>query len=445
MRPCLIACWLSAAQAVVRSLVVMRVGILTSHPIQYQAPWFRGLAKQTELEVLFAHRQSAAEQGKAGFGVAFDWDVDLLSGYQHRFLKNVSRRPSVNHFFGCDTPEIGKIIRWGEAPDEPVAGGGRAQMRGSGSRGRSPHRFDAFIVCGWNLKCYWQAIRACRRNGIPVFVRGDSQLLTPRSRLKSLSKELIYRWMLRQFDGFLVVGQRNREYLLHYGVPEKKMFFAPHFVDNEWFKGKAERARKLKAETRKEWGAGDQDLVALFVGKFIPKKRPADLLHALVTLNHQPSSINFIAVFVGSGELENELRELAAREKLRVHFAGFKNQTELPALYAGADVLVLPSDGGETWGLVVNEAMACGMPAIVSDAVGCAPDLIEEGKTGFTYCAGDCAALADCLAQIAHMKQNGHDFTDALAEKMRSYRVEAGVRGTLQGVTEVRRQLSRGP
>ncbi len=432
----------------------MKLGILTSHPIQYQAPWFRGLAKQVELEVFFAHRQTATEQGKAGFGVAFDWDVDLLSGYKHTFLKNVSAKPGVNHFFGCDTPEIAEIIGGRRtvgisdtSPNPlPERGGEGEQTRHPDrvARGPSAKRFDAFIVTGWYLKSFWQAVRACRRNKIPVLVRGDSQLLTPRSRLKTLAKELIYRWLLRQFDGFLFVGQRNREYLRHYGVPEKKLFFAPHFVDNDWFKGKAETARKLKAEIRKHWGAGENDFVALFVGKFIPKKRPADLLRALATLNHQPSTINCFGVFVGSGELEQELRELAARENLRVHFAGFNNQSELPAIYASADVLVLPSES-ETWGLVLNEAMACGLPAIVSDAVGCVPDLIEEGKTGFTYRTGDHVELAGRLAQIAHMKQNGQDCTHALTEKMSSYSVEAAVRGTVQAVTEVRRQLSRGP
>ena len=116
----------------------MRLGILTSHPIQYQAPWFRALAKEVDLEVFFAHRQTAAEQGRAGFGVAFEWDVDLLSGYEHRFLKNVSRNPGVNHFAGCDTPQLREVIRAG--------------------------KFDAFIVSGWVCKLQSEA------NGEGAFV-----------------------------------------------------------------------------------------------------------------------------------------------------------------------------------------------------------------------------------------------------------------------------------
>jgi glycosyltransferase involved in cell wall biosynthesis len=395
----------------------MQLGILASHPIQYQAPWFRALAKVADVEVFFAHRQSSSEQGKAGFGVAFDWDVDLLSGYTHRFLKNISRQPGVNHFSGCDTPEIEGLIR--------------------GQRAAPPHRLDAFIVHGWYLKSYLQAARACRRAGVPVLVRGDSQLRTPRSALKRLAMELRQRWLLRQFDAFLTVGRRNREYLEHFGAHPEKIFPAPHFVDNEWFGGKAEMARKQRAEIRREWGADEGTFVALFVGKFVPKKRPADLLRAISTFNFQLSTFNFVAVFVGSGELENELRAIAVREKLRVHFAGFRNQSKLPACYAAADVLVLPSDGGETWGLVVNEAMACGLPAIVSDAVGCAPDLIDEGKTGFTFPLGDVVALRERLAALAKLKAARHDFTPDLTVKMREYSLTAAVSGTLQAVEKL--------
>jgi glycosyltransferase involved in cell wall biosynthesis len=408
------------------------------------------------LEVFFAHRQSAAEQGKAGFGVAFDWDVDLLSGYHHRFLRNVSTRPGVDHFFGCDTPEIANIVKKAESRKQ------RAEGEGANSNSQlsdfsfqlsafSVSPFDAFIVTGWHLKSYWQAVRACRRAGVSVLVRGDSQLGTPRSWLKRSIKAIGYRILLRQFNGFLVVGQRNREYLAHYGVPTKKMFFAPHFVDNEWFAAQAAVVRGQRSMVRKEWGAGDADLVVLFVGKLQAIKRPGDLLRAIVKMETNPEGRvprvpndsvrdsfdsplrNVLAVFVGSGELEQELREMAARENLRVYFAGFKNQSELPRFYVAADVLVLPSES-ETWGLVVNEGMACGLPAIVSGAVGCAADLIEEGRTGFTFLVGDCRLLARRIESLAVLKRSGHDFAPALAEKLCAYSVEAAVRGTVLAV-----------
>ncbi len=401
----------------------MRLGILTSHPIQYQAPWFRGLSKVVDLEVFFAHRQTATQQGSAGFGVAFDWDVDLLSGYSHRFLKNVADRPGVNSFSGCDTPEIAEVILNPPTTDH---------------RPPTTDRFDAFIVSGWYLKSYWQAIRACRRAGVPVFVRGDSQLRTPRSPLKRLVMEVRQRWLLREFDGFLSVGKRNREYLEHYGVSPRKIFFAPHFVDNEWFAAKSAEVRGQRSEIRGRWGANEQTLVVLFVGKFQPIKRPQDILHALAALNAQPSSLNCMAVFVGSGEMETDLQELASSLAVVAHFEGFKNQTELPRYYVAADVLVLPSES-ETWGLVVNEAMACGLPAIVSDAVGCAPDLIEEGKTGFTFPVENVTALSQRLHQMAELRKCGRDFRPALTDKMRIYSVDTAVGATVRAMKSLSR------
>ena len=342
-----------------------RIGFLVSHPIQYYTPIFRALAEQCALTVFFAHRQTAEQQARAGFGVTFDWDVDLLSGYESRFLVNVARRPSTERFGGCDTPSIAAEI----------AGG----------------NFDAFVVPGWALRSYWQAARACRRLGVPVLVRGNSHLGTRRNGALWAAKALAFPYLLRQFDGFLYVGQRNREYLQHYGVPESRLFFSPHCVDNDVF---------AAASVAAHGGASGSHRQArrrvLFVGKLLARKHPADLLHAVARLAEHRIEV----VFAGSGELEGELRQVAATLALPVTFLGFVNQSQLPAVYASADVLVLPSDGRETWGLVVNEAMACGLPAVVSDAVGCGPDLVERGATGAVFPLGDVAALAAALDSV---------------------------------------------
>jgi len=348
--------------------------------------------------------------------------------------------------------------------------------------------FDAFIVSGWHVKSYWQAVRACRLVRVPVLVRGDSQLRTPRSSIKRWAKELIYPLLLRRFDGFLFVGQRNREYLLHYGANEKRLFHVPHFVENEWFARQAEGIRGQRSEIRKQWGIPEAAFCILFVGKFIPKKRPMDLVEAAKLLmkrssefgvrslapgegisanSYLPSAIfsKVHLLFAGSGELGPQLRsscnvvfDAEAREGVRssefgvrpvtpnsnlpspisclppASFAGFLNQSKMPSAYVAADVLVLPSDGGETWGLVVNEAMACGLPAIVSDAVGCAPDLIDEGQTGFTFPMGETKALADRLVQCHALRQKGHDFTGALKAKLERYSVQTAVKETIAAV-----------
>jgi len=387
---------------------VSRVAIVTSHPIQYQAPWFRALARETEIEVLFCHRQSASEQAAAGFDHAFEWDIPLLDGYPSRWLQNVSRQPGVDVFGGCDTPGLAETLARG--------------------------RFDACIVNGWYLKSYVQAIRASWRLGIPVLVRGDSHLGGRRSRLKSAAKYLPYRWFLTRIDAHLYVGRANRAYLEHYGVGDDRLFFTPHFIDNERFEVTAAAARESGAveRLRAEWAGPGDSTVFLFAGKLIDVKRPGDLLTAMSALRAQGRRVS--AVFVGSGPLEGALRALAARQQLPVTFVGFRNQSEIPICYAAADCLVLPSDR-ESWGLVVNEAMACGKPAVVSDAAGCAADLIEEGQTGFTYPAGDVQALARRMAAMSDLLANARQRVEqAVANVIDRYTCGAAVAGTLAGL-----------
>jgi glycosyltransferase involved in cell wall biosynthesis len=213
------------------------------------------------------------------------------------------------------------------------------------------------------------------------------------------------------------------------------MFFVPHFVDNDWFARMATQSDRQM--TRSRWGAGPESFVVLFAGKFIPKKRPLDILPAMQKCGAPGREV--IAVFVGSGDLEQPLREQSLKLGVPARFEGFKNQTEMPACYAAADVLVLPSDHGETWGLVVNEAMACGLPTIVSDAVGCGPDLIVEGVTGYTFPVTDPIALADRVTKLFQAKRNGHDFRPALRKKMDDYSLSAAVEGTITAVRSLAR------
>ena len=386
----------------------VRLGVLASHPVQYQAPLFRELARRLDLVVFFAHRQTPSGQAQAGFGVEFEWDVDLLAGYQHHFLRNVAPRPDVSRFSGCDTPELAKEIPAGH--------------------------FDGFLVMGWYLKAHWQAVRACRRARVPVLVRGDSQLAGAGSPLRRVARELVHRWLVRQFDAFLYVGQRNREYLEHFGVRASKLFFSPHCVDTEWFRERAKAARGQRAELRTALGCSKGEALVVFVGKLIEKKRPLDLVEAAALLAREGCRVR--VAFVGSGPLDDTLRTRAGRAGASVVLVGFRNQSQLPPLYAAADALVLPSDARETWGLVVNEAMSCGLPAVVSEAVGCAPDLVEAGVTGEVFRCGKVDDLARALARCLQRPRT-EDLERALEERMTRYSVAAAAGGIQQALASV--------
>jgi glycosyltransferase involved in cell wall biosynthesis len=390
---------------------------VTSHPIQYQAPWFQALAREIDLKVFFAHRQDGAGQAAAGFGRPFEWDVPLLDGYAFEWLTNVSRHPSVETFAGCDTPSIAARL----------AGG----------------RFDACLINGWYLKSYLQAIRACRRLDIPVLMRGDSHLGTRRSPILTAAKYLPYRWLLSRIDAHLYVGQANRRYLEHYGVAPERLFFAPHFVDNVRFAAAAARSRTegAAAVLRARMGAAESTCVFIFAGKLIDKKRPQDFIDALVLLRAR--GVDAMGLLVGSGPLMPTLEACVAAAAAPVTCVGFRNQSEMPTCYAAADCLVLPSDGRETWGLVANEAMACGLPIVTSDAVGCREDLAREGA-GVSYPMGDVAALAESLTRmVERLRRDPDGVRRAVTRRIAMYSCEAAVAGVREALAFTREAPSR--
>ena len=387
------------------------LGILTTHPIQYYVPWYKALAEHPEinLRVFYCHRQTPEGQAQAGFGVPFDWDIPLLEGYDYQFLKNKAHNPNVFTFSGCDTPEIKEIIR--------------------------QNSFDAFIIHGWYVKSFWQAMRTCWQTKTPIMVRGDSQLSTKRSLLKRLLKYPFYRWFIPRFDAYLVVGKRAREYYLHYGAEEKKMFFVPHAVDNKFFVSHCLSLEPNRESLRKQWGIPEDSIVFLFAGKLIPKKRPHDFLKALEVTRVNSSQI--FGLIVGDGPLCSELETYSRKANLPVKFTGFLNQNEMPKAYTVSNALILPSDGGETWGLVVNEAMACGLPAIVSDQVGCVPDLIRPGETGEIFPCGDVERLAEKLTVLSPNRENLEVMGRNSQKLIKNYSISNAVNGTLKAIRNV--------
>ena len=376
-----------------------RLGVLATHPIQYYSPLYRRLAAERGLDVTvhFAHRPTPEEQG-VGFGVAFEWDTDLLGGYEHRFLANVAEHPGVGHFAGCDTPEIAAVVR--------------------------REAYDAFLVMGWHARSYWQAMFACWRSGTPVLVRSDSQLPTDRSAVKRAVKRAIYPHFLRRCAAGLAVGTRSEEYLRYYGA--RRVVRSPHFVDNGHFARAAAAADR--PATRARWSIPEDAFVALFAGKLVEKKRPLDAVRAVGRLGRDDVHL----LVAGDGALREEVAAEAQALGVHLHLAGFLNQSEIPAAYAAADVLVLPSDERETWGLVVNEAMASGRPAIVSRSAGCAPDLVVEGRTGLSHAAGDIEALAAAIGTLAADRTRARRMGEAAVEHIAAFSVDAAAAGVLE-------------
>jgi glycosyltransferase involved in cell wall biosynthesis len=379
----------------------MRVVIVTTHPIQYQAPLFRELAKRVDLSVVFMMRQTPKGQAASGFGVEFEWDTPLLEGYRHVFANNVATSPSTNRRDGI-------VLQ------------GHESLLAS-------FRPNAVMTMGWFPRGYLQVIQWAKSMNVPVVCRGESNLLSNRSLAKRISKSIFFPRFFRQFDAFAVIGRRNREFYRHYGVPERKLYDAPYSVDTPFFESTFAQHR-TPVRKAGPWRIG-------MVGKLIPKKRPMDLMSAAAV---SKSRDRIRLVIIGDGPLRATLDGLAQKSDVDAEFRGFLNQSEIVEKgYSDLDAIVLPSGENETWGLVINEAMTGGIPAIVSDMVGCAPDLIEAGETGYEFQAGDIRQLSERIDRLVGRLESGHDFSGAVRRRISNYSLAHTVAGIESAFTAV--------
>lgn len=352
-----------------------KLAIITSHPIQYYAPWFRHLSHQAGLQirVFYLWDFGITQQTDRGFGQSFQWDIPLLEGYDYEFVPNCSSRPGTCHFWGLNNPTLPQ------------------QLRHFGP--------DAVLLMNYNYASLYSLIAQWRET--PLLFRGDSHHLFPGDGPKEWLRRTWISLVYRRFQAILYVGQANYRYFRDHGVPAERLFYTPHAIENTRFQDQSDVVHQVAQVWKQELGIPVGDRVILFAGKFTTKKRPLDLLRAFQRLQvSQFESSQISLLFVGAGPLESELRSESSHPDCagKVFFAPFQNQTQMPRTYAIADLVVLPSYGaGETWGLAINEAMCLGKPVIVSDHVGCAEDLVESGRNGLVVPAGDELALAEAL------------------------------------------------
>ena len=384
-----------------------RLVAVATHPIQYQAPWFRALAlhPSLELHVLFAMLPDAAAQG-VGFGRAFEWDVPLRVGYSSEALDNAIGSPSLESYWGSSTPRVGRRLH--------------------------DLRPDAVLLTGWQQRPLVQALMAAHKQKLPVLMRGESNDLKKRSRIV----RWLQRMLLSRCAACLPIGLANAQFYRRRGVSDDQLFSCPYFVDNERFARQARELESDRTSLRAGWQIKSDAFCFLFAGKFIPKKRPADLLIAADRLAGRDGRVHVL--MTGSGPLVDDLRALAASGVVPVTFTGFLNQTEIARAYVAADSLVLPSDHGETWGLVVNEAMACGRAAIVSNLVGCGDDLVHEGTTGERFPCSDIGSLVDQMGRMAADRSHAAAMGRAARELVSGeYNLERAVDGVVKAMASL--------
>jgi glycosyltransferase involved in cell wall biosynthesis len=351
-----------------------RLAIVLSHPTQYYSPWFRWLRAHTPVEfrVFYLWDFGVSERHDPNFGKGIEWDVDLLSGYDSEFVPNASRRPGADHFFGFNNPGLSaRLAAW---------------------------RPTALLLFGYKWASHIRVIAWALRNRVPIIFRGDSHLIGRAS--PPLISRVLLGGLYSRFSGFLHVGAANREYFEAFGVPDTRLFFAPHSVDAALYRSAKGEYREAAAMLRSQLGADPATRIVLFAGKLIAAKQPMELLEAFLDLNAPET----LLVFVGEGREKERLQAFASQRQRKpggmpVRFLPFANQSEMPSRYLIADIFALPSRGlYETWGLAVNEAMHMGIPCLVSSRVGCQRDLVTHGETGWVFDPEDPRALGRCLS-----------------------------------------------
>jgi glycosyltransferase involved in cell wall biosynthesis len=367
---------ITAQEETPSAMAQRKLAIINTHPIQYYSPVFRALAAsdKIDLRVFYTWSQAASNSMfDAGFGKAVKWDIPLLDGYAYQFVPNVAKRPGLDHFAGLHTPTlIQEVEAWGP---------------------------DAILVYTWNSRSHLQALRHFKGR-VPVLFRGDSTLLDKRVWWRALLRRAFLTWVYSHVDVAVAVGSNNRDYFVWCGLPLGRIALAPHSVDTVRFAADSELHDRRAAQWRKELGIASEAIVVLFAGKLQQQKNLGLLLDAFAAVDDRSH-----LVLVGNGELESQLKA-RAKTLMNVHFMPFQNQSVMPAVYRLGDVFVLPSQS-ETWGLALNEAMACGRAVIASTQVGAACDLIQPGENGWMFESGDQRALENILRQAVYRGRAG--------------------------------------
>lgn len=400
---------------------MLRAAYLLSHPIQYQSPLLRRLAQQQELEltVLYTADFSLRSYQDQGFGIAVEWDVPLLGGYRHEFLPRLFESDTISFFRPLNYGIFGRLRRG---------------------------KFDVLWIHGYATLNSWTAMVAAKMLGIPVLLRTDSTLIDhPRGPLKLALKRIFFR-ILRQFTyGVLSVGQRNTEYWQHHFGTDVPVFSIPYSVDNAFFKRRSQEATGTREELRRELQLAPGRPVILFASKLLERKRCMDLVQAYLQLlerhaDRADQALRPYLLIVGDGEerpqIEARLRD-ANSEGIRM--LGFRNQSELPRFYDLCDVFVLPSIH-EPWGLVVNEVMNAGRPVIVSDQVGCQPDLVFDGDNGAVFPVQNIAALTDALDRLLADPTVCRKMGQRSLQRIQAFSFDANVEGLMRAFATASRK-----
>lgn len=338
------------------------VVIVNTHPIQYFAPLYQELSSiwRENFCVVYASKRGVLDAVDTEFESSFRWDIDLLSGYEHLFIDEADYNATKA------TPDICCASLSGYLDS------------------LAP---NAIIIHGYSDPAARVAILWAKKSKCPILMRGDTWTGAGersgwlRRRLKRL---WLKRFLVPYVTTFFAVGKRNAAYWRELGVKDGAIQMLPYAIDAKRFFPCQNTSDRTFI--RKRYGLSEDANIIGYLGKFVEKKGIVALLEALASVIPPSRDVEFM--LVGDGPLRDKIEAISSTFPVKIHLLGFRNQNEMPELYRAADLIVVPSIKEETWGFVVQEALACGVPVLVSEAVGCGPDLISNGINGWILPTG---------------------------------------------------------
>jgi len=392
--------------------------VIHTHPIQYLAPLYREVQRQgVSVTAIYGSDFSVAGYQDEEFGTSVSWEVDLLSGYEARFLDRKNRG--------------------GPESTEDVSTGGLWEALNKVDP--TAIMLSAYYPWFHSLAALMSALYAYKsEKEVCLLLRAETtDHAEHRGGLKKTVRDTFLSLFYSLFDHFLYIGERSNNHYQRFKIDRERLSFSPYSVNTDVFQEEEGKREEMRKRIRDDFGIDEDTYTVLFVGKMSERKGVDLLVEAFAGMGERE---DVALLFVGEGSMQKKLRRRAQQSGVEIHFAGFQNQEDLSRFYHASDTLVLPSRRGETWGLVVNEALHHGVPAIVSDQVGCAPNLIESGRTGEVFRSEDVEDLRQALLTV----KSDYEHTEEHREEIRKFAGAYSIEASAKGIVDALRASERG-
>ncbi len=406
------------------------MAIISEKVMPYRCALYRKLAEFEDiyLDVIFLDRWGLEERYDPTMGARYSWGESVLQGFNYQFVENKSGVKVT--YTGADKTEkearlgtFGAIIYYFRTFFGLVNFGLPRLIRSG--------RYDVVIIENYSSISSLLGALYARLGGALVFLRGEAVRRRNQSRFLLMLKKIYLGVIFKIYDGFMYSCSANKSYYLYYGAKSEFLYFVPSAVDSSFF---SPEQRTNFFSGRASLGIPQDDVVFLGVGRMVPRKNWSEAIEAFaIFLNSFPGGT---LVLVGDGPERDDLSfKIGGKIEGKVIFAGFKNQNEILDYYEAADIVV-QSSSYDPSPKVLNEALAFGLPMIVSDAVGTAGDVCIDKNNGIVYPAGDVKGLAEAMLNLAKNPDMRRQYSESSLRLRDEWSLQAGAENIVKAVKQ---------